>query len=134
MMEKSCGAVLYKMVDGTPYYVLVFGSVYGFPKGHVEKGETEAETAKREVWEETGVRVEINTGFRESIEYRSPVKSRGKKTVVFFLAQYDNDQEPHPSHEIKSLTVKPYSEALELLRHKALRRVLFEANKYILAH
>ena len=132
-MEKSCGAVLYKMVDGTPYFVLVFGSVYGFPKGHVEPGETEEQTAQREVWEETGVSVKINTDFRETIEYRSPVRKRGRKTVVFFIAEYREDQTPRPSHEIRSIVVKPYSEAMELLRHNALRRVLSEANKFILS-
>ena len=31
---------------------------WGFPKGHVEKDETDEETAKREVLEETGLKVE----------------------------------------------------------------------------
>ena len=51
---------------------------YSFPKGHVEKGEkiidcalreTEEETAKRELLEETGITVRLKTGFRESISY-----------------------------------------------------------------
>lgn len=133
-MEKSCGAVLYKLVDGTPHYVLVFASVYGFPKGHVEKNETESETAAREVWEETGVRAKLCTDFRREINYPSPVRRNGKKTVVFFLAECPEKISPRPSHEIKTVVVKPFEEALPLLKHSALKNVLSEANEYILSH
>lgn len=34
-------------------------SVYSFPKGHMEEGETKEETAKREVLEETGYEIEF---------------------------------------------------------------------------
>ena len=56
--EKSCGAVIIKNNK-----VLVLQQVaghWGFPKGHVEKGETEVETAIREIKEETNLDVEIN--------------------------------------------------------------------------
>ena len=55
--EKSCGAVIF---DGDK--VLVIQQVkghWGFPKGHVENGETEIETALREIKEETNLDVEI---------------------------------------------------------------------------
>ncbi len=129
-MEKSCGAVLYKMIDDTPYYVLVLGSVYGFPKGHVEKGETEEQTALREIKEETGVSASLDTSFRREIEYASPVR-RGRKRVVFFLAECSGEETPRASHEIRSVAMKPFPEALKLLRHSNLRRVLREANEYI---
>ena len=48
-MERSCGAVLYRLTDGAPQYVLVLGGDWGFPKGHMEAGETELETALREL-------------------------------------------------------------------------------------
>lgn len=131
-MEKSCGAVLYKIIGGKPHYVLVLGSVYGFPKGHVEKNETEEETALREVWEETGIRARLFTDFRREIQYPSPVRGRGRKTVVFFLAECGDEEEPRASHEIKSIVVKPFPEAVRLLRHSNLRRVLREADEYVL--
>ena len=129
-MEKSCGAVLYKMIDDTPYFVLVRGSVYGFPKGHVEDGETEVQTALREIREETGVTPRLDPRFRREIEYASPVR-RGRKRVVFFLAECADGEDPHPSHEIRSLVMKPYAEAMGLLRHVNLKKVLEEANAYI---
>ena len=45
-----------------------------FPKGHVEKKETEEETALREIKEETGLKVALDTAFRKMVTYLpSPV-------------------------------------------------------------
>ena len=70
--EKSCGAVVFtRRDDGEIRYVLVqqHSGRYCFPKGHVEAGETEHQTALREIWEETGLRPQILPGFRESESY-----------------------------------------------------------------
>lgn len=131
-MEFSCGAVLYKLVNGVPYYVLVLGSVYGFPKGHMETGETERETAEREVCEETGLKVRVNTDFRREVTYYIANRSRKTKRVVFFLAEYDPRLTPKPCHEIRGIAVKRYEEAMELLPYAGLRGILEEAHKYIL--
>ena len=45
MWEKSCGAVVVTEKDGLRYYALVKGSYIGLPKGHMESGESERETA-----------------------------------------------------------------------------------------
>ena len=45
----------------TNHVLLVFGKKsqkWGFPKGHMEMGETEEETALRELREETGIRLD----------------------------------------------------------------------------
>ena len=49
MLEKSCGAVLYTIENNEILYLLVRDSrgICGLPKGHVEPGETEVETALR---------------------------------------------------------------------------------------
>ena len=59
--EKSCGAVVFTKIDGEIKYLLIsnIGGVYGFPKGHVECDETEAETALREVYEETHLKINL---------------------------------------------------------------------------
>ena len=52
--EKSCGAVIFRRAEG--WNVLLIRHTKGrhisFPKGHVEQGETEAQTAEREIREE----------------------------------------------------------------------------------
>ncbi len=131
VLEKSCGAVLYKLIGGEPYYALVRGGAFGFPKGHVEKGESEMQTAMREVREETGVIAAFDAAFRREVIYRSPRFRTGKKRVVFFLAECPEDQTPAPHHETKELLLIPYEEAMSALKLDTLKRVLSDANEKI---
>ncbi len=89
LYEKSCGAIIiHKATDSNLKVLLVKnhnGRYWSFPKGHIEKGETEEETAIREIKEETGLDVEIVDSFREVSDY-CPF-GRIKKRVVFFMAQ-----------------------------------------------
>lgn len=79
--EKSCGAVVF---DNDKVLVVKHRAGHvDFPKGHVEKGETEEETAIREVKEETNIDIAIR-GCRNTVHY-SP-KEGVEKDVVFFLA------------------------------------------------
>ncbi len=60
--EYFCGAVVFTRMDGEPHYLLVRAKdrpkgCHGFPKGHMEPGETEVQTALREIFEETGLPV-----------------------------------------------------------------------------
>lgn len=128
--ETSCGAVLYLMENGEPKYVLVKSALYGFPKGHVEEGETEEQTALREIREETGVRAVLDTSFRRELVYKLPRKA-GYKRVVLFLAECREGSRPRPSHEIKTVAAVPFDEALALLKRQSLREVLTDADFYI---
>ena len=69
--EKSCGAVVFTRINNEITYLLIqnLGGTYGFPKGHVEQGETEEQTALREIFEEVGLRVELYPDFRREDEY-----------------------------------------------------------------
>ena len=79
--EKSCGALCFAREDGVEKVLMVkhrAGGHWAFPKGHVERGETEEQTACREVREETGVKIEIDPGYfdiackRVEEAYRQP--------------------------------------------------------------
>lgn len=84
--EKSCGAIVYRQIGEKTQLLLIkhrYSGHWSFPKGHVEDGEHENETALREVKEETGLDITLQRGFRESVEYcPSPDV---KKQVVYFL-------------------------------------------------
>ncbi len=89
--EKSCGAIVYRKSHGNIEILLikhVNSGHWSFPKGHVEGLETELETAKREIMEETGIDVILDPTFRETVSY-SPKKDT-HKVVVYFLAKAKN--------------------------------------------
>lgn len=89
--EKSCGAVVYRKYHGNIEILLikhVNSGHWSFPKGHVEADETEVETAKREIMEETSIEALIDSTFRETVSY-SPKKDV-QKEVVYFIAKAKN--------------------------------------------
>lgn len=86
--EKSCGAIVYRKFHGNTEILLIKhinSGHWSFPKGHVEAGETEVQTAHREILEETSIDVIIDPTFRETVTY-SPKKDT-IKVVVYFLAE-----------------------------------------------
>lgn len=86
--EKSCGVLPYRVVDGNREFLLVFeafSKCWSIPKGHMEAGETETQTAQRELYEETGLTVQLDTGHCATIEY--PISEFARKEVVFFLGE-----------------------------------------------
>ena len=133
IFEKSCGAVVFRnaaLEDGTVQkHVLMIkhsqASNHSFPKGHVEKGETEHETAIREVFEETAVRIEIKSRFRHPVYYRP--RPGVKKEVVYFLAQTEQIETAPAKGEVVLVEWVPVERASGLLAHENDRRVLAHA-------
>ena len=86
--EKSCGVLPYRMVNGQQEFLLVFetySKCWSLPKGHIEAGETDVQTALRELYEETGLTANLDTSHTASIEY--PISSFARKQVAFFLGE-----------------------------------------------
>ena len=127
--ERSCGGVLFTVKDGVPYYVLVEENYYGFPKGHMEPGETERKTALREIREEAGVDAAIIGDFRKVDHYTLKHKPDTEKTVVYFLAYYEDQEIVYQEEELNGAVLVPFPEAMKLVTHVRLKRVLREANR-----
>ncbi|WP_438450368.1 bis(5'-nucleosyl)-tetraphosphatase [Lactobacillus kitasatonis] len=89
-MEHSAGAVIYrKREDGKLEYLIVQSVVnhnWGFPKGHLEDNESHKEAAKREVFEEVGLKPEFDFNFMRKEKYMLTEKKA--KTVTYYLAKY----------------------------------------------
>jgi 8-oxo-dGTP pyrophosphatase MutT (NUDIX family) len=127
--RKSCGAIVYRRGLGGIRYLLLRhtnGDHWSFPKGHAEKGETERETAVREVHEETGLRPHFIHGFYERIYYLTP-KGR-KKEVVYFLARVWRRGVRVQGDEISEHRWAPYAEARGLLTFENSRLLLDKAH------
>lgn len=94
--EKSCGAVVYRLEEGNRLYLVLHYEEghWDLPKGHVEEGENEEQTARREILEETGItKLEFAPDFRHVITYKFKRKGRLiPKDVVFFLAKTEESE------------------------------------------
>ncbi|MBP5245078.1 MAG: NUDIX domain-containing protein [Clostridia bacterium] len=129
--EKSCGAVLYTEVPGERKYILItnISGHIGFPKGHVEFGETEKETALREIYEETGIHTEIIDGFREYDNYK--INNFIKKKAIYFLAKFDPKDIKMDIMEISEYRLLNYEDAMKTLNFKHDKKILEKAENFI---
>ncbi len=131
--EKSCGAVVFTRDYGEVRYVLVEqrSGNYSFPKGHVEAGETEEQTALREIWEETGLHPALIPGFRDGETYVIEKKQNTVKDVVYFLAEYSHQAFAPGETDAVSVGLFPYEEAMKALPTENRRTVLEHAKAFI---
>ena len=100
--------------------------------GGVHLGETAEEAVRREVLEETGLKVEILPGFRETCEY-CPYGSI-QKQVVFFAAKSGGEEVVIQRSEIDRFKWARYEDACELFKYDTDIRVLQKAKKWIYRH
>lgn len=129
--EKSCGAVIWRGTAADHQYLLAQhgASHWSFPKGHMEGAETEEETARREIREETGLEVDIDTRFRQVVTY---YPAPGVvKDVVFFIAVPTGGVEHAQEEEIRRLGWFPFRDARPLVTFATDEDVLLAAEDYI---
>ena len=96
--EKSCGAVVYKIENNNVLYLLVKHNKghISFSKGHVEKGETEEMTAKREIKEETNLDGAVGD-FYEAIQ--DDYVHKRTVQVVMYLKNITGDVSISDEHD-----------------------------------
>jgi bis(5'-nucleosidyl)-tetraphosphatase len=135
--ERSAGAVVYVTTPEGPEYLLLRygGGNWGFPKGHVEAGETDVQAAQREVAEETGIPIgsqRLLQGFEDDTDYRF---RRGhtlvEKDVRFYLIEAQT-REVKISHEHSGFAWLPYPQALARVSFEGPRRILQGAHAFIM--
>ena len=129
--EKSCGAIVYRYNAGDLYILMIQMNVghWSFPKGHVEENETEVQTARREVKEETNIDVLVDSGFREVTTY-SPVQDVIKDVVYFVATPISNDLHPQ-EEEVTDVKWIHYEDALNIVTYESDRNILANAISYI---
>ena len=134
--EKSCGAVVFTRAGGQIKFALVqqLAGFYSFPKGHVEKGETEQETALREIYEELQLKPTLLEGFRTVDEHIIPNKPNVTKQIVYFLGEYADQEIVFQREELLSAPLVTYDEAMALFKYESSKRILNEAYDFIFGH
>tara|TARA_B100000123_G_C25595456_1_gene368994 strand:- start:250 stop:660 length:411 start_codon:yes stop_codon:yes gene_type:complete len=134
-MERSCGIILFHSDD----FLLIQHSVklgekghWDFPKGHIEGNETELETAKRELEEETGIReFKLVDGFKEKISYSIHKGPKViMKEVTFFLAK-SLTKNVRLSSEHQNYKWLNFSSALDQLTYSNAKEVLVKVKTFL---
>ena len=130
--RKSCGAVIFRRRLGQLLFLVIQhekGGHWGFSKGHGVAHETEMETARREIHEETGLHVDFVDGFYERLYYLTPRERR--KEVVYFLSRVRSPKVTIQRSEIRDFEWLPYWETRQLLTYENTRLVLDKAYQMI---
>jgi len=126
--EKSAGVIVFR--GSPPKFLLLHypAGHWDYPKGNVEEGEKEEETALRELKEETGIsKASLVPSFKESIHYFYRLKGKKvSKTVVFFLASVP-EEKVTLSHEHVGFKWLSYDSALKQLTFKNAKEQLKKA-------
>ncbi len=134
--EKSCGAVVFTREHGDIRFVIIKNVLgyYGFPKGHMEKGETEQDTALREIKEETGLSVTLLPDFRTTDSH--PLTREGRphiiKDIIYFLAEYHGQQPSSQDREISEIHLMDYDTAMAAFQYESSKRILSEARDHLM--
>ncbi len=129
--EYSYGAVVYRK-DGEKRLYLIEKMRLGhvsLPKGHIEKGETPRECAMREILEETGLTVDLDSTYGHTISY-SP-KEGIQKDVTFYLAEVVSGEVHPQEEEVEEILFLPLEEALSLLTYPSDKETLSLADSYL---
>ncbi|ELW72719.1 Bis(5'-nucleosyl)-tetraphosphatase [asymmetrical] [Tupaia chinensis] len=103
------------------------------PKGHVEPGENDLETALRETREEAGIEAAqltiIIEGFRRELNY---VARKKPKTVIYWLAEVkDYDVGIRLSHKYQAYRWLGLNEACQLAQFNEVKATLQEGHQFL---
>ena len=132
-MEKSCGVVLF---NSDKFLLLQHNNEdsgadghWDFPKGHVESGEEEIDTALRELKEETNIEdVNIIPSFKQFINYKIDKGTLSvSKKVIFFLAE-TKVWDVSLSSEHQNFIWLNFEEAIERLTYDNAKNILKDAH------
>lgn len=115
LFRKSCGVIPFKQNGEDREYLILLqnNNCWSFPKGHMEAGESEEETALRELLEETGLHARLIAGKKAISEYDIPPFTR--KQVVLFLGEVEGKVIPQEAEVRNYKWVK--AEALHAYLH-----------------
>lgn len=118
--EKSCGCIIIK----NRKVLLVYEkntNFWGFPKGHMEEGESEIQTALREVKEEVGLEVDIDKEKRYELNYI--IRDEIDKTTVLYIAMPKSEEIIMQESEIANIKWCDFDEALNTLTFENWREM-----------
>jgi 8-oxo-dGTP pyrophosphatase MutT (NUDIX family) len=134
--EISSGAIVLRRLSGRWWLAAIRpggkpAGVWALPKGLVTPGEPPAETALREVEEETGVRGELVEKLGDVRYIYTRAGERVFKIVSFYLVRYRSgrigDVSAEHAHEVAEARWLPLDDAPRLLTYRGERDMALKA-------
>ena len=139
--EYSAGGVVFKKENSQTVWLVIQPEGGGhwsegrwqFPKGWIEEGEKSAETARREVEEEAGVKVKIIEKVDDiRVFFYDEEKSKVLKTITLFLMEYQGKgKKKEDAEKIAAIEWLPYKKAFKQLTFKSEKEILARAKKIL---
>ncbi len=130
--EQSAGFILFRQTPaGRVYLLLDYGKHWDYPKGHLEKSETQWQAAVRELAEETGITdVQRVADFCRRMEYRFVSSRKGAvhKRVTYFIGR-TLVQDVAVSEEHVGFAWLEFDQAIARLTFDSAREILRHAHK-----
>ena len=135
----SCGVIPVRLTDGQRQYLLIqhHAGHWGFPKGHPEPGESDAEAAARELAEETGLTdAEIldQPTFDEHYVFMKKGGQKVHKTVRYFIGRVSSGEVIIQPEEVADFFWGNAGAAREKLTFEEGRKLLDAAETYFQEH
>ena len=124
--------MVYRDIKGEVRYLLIKNkrsAHWGFPKGHIEPGETKQQTAVREVLEETGIHVKLINGFESVSKYK--IQNKIEKVVSIFVGTTNDTSTCIQPEEIEDYIWLTYDRALSILKFENDKAIITEANHFL---
>ena len=120
--EKSCGCIVLDKENNKVLLIKHNEGHWDFPKGHMEEGENEIQTAIRETKEETNIDVKIDQNYRYKINY-SP-KEDVTKDVIYYLATKTTEEAKPQLSEVSEVEWVNINDAIEKITYDNSKNVL----------
>lgn len=135
--QVSSGGVIFRKKNALIEIALIAvkgGKVWCLPKGIVDKGESPEMTAVREVAEETGLKGRIIEKLGEIFYwyYIKEEEARCRKTVHFFLIEYERGDVSKHDFEVDMAAWFPIDDALKMASHKGEKEIIEKAKEILM--
>lgn len=135
-MEKSCGIILFNDNKVLLLQHNDTGNTRGhwdFPKGHMERGESEIQTALRELEEETGLKdLKLFSDFSHKISYNLIKDGKEIRKEVIFFVGITIETKIILSEEHQDYVWLNYDSAMERLTYNSAKESLAILYKFYL--
>lgn len=132
LYERSCGAVVFHEIGGVMRFLLIKNkrsAHWSFPKGHVERGESDEQAAVREVKEETGIDICIVDGFKAKSEYS--IQRKIEKVVYIYAATCESTRTTIQEEEIEDYLWLDFQKAMKNLKFENDKNILYRVNEFL---